>query len=100
VVLTSGDRLIANGDGVGPSLGLLPSWAAKQSKHEAPVSANSVYDGYTSSDDITVWMVDRHSCPKTTLHISNMKRFLGAAKLSTSSSTHSLSALDEPQARR
>lgn len=57
MVLTSGDKLIASGDGVGPSLGLLPSWAAKQSKHEAPVSANSVYDGYTSSDDITVWVV-------------------------------------------
>lgn len=73
--------------------------AAKQSKHEAAASANSVYDGYTSPDDITVWVARQTFLSKTTLHTANMKRFLGAAKLSASNSTHSLSALDEPQAR-
>jgi hypothetical protein len=67
MMLTSGDRLMDNGDGVGLSLGCCHH-AAKQSKHEAPVLRKCVYE--YDSDDITVRVVAGHSCSKTTfVHI-------------------------------
>jgi hypothetical protein len=97
VMLTGGDKVMDDGQGVGLSVAIIQ---AKQSKHKAS-GTPQLHIRHTRPMISRSWVGLEHSYPKTTLcTYPNMKKWLGAAKLSTSSSTHSLSALDEPQARR
>lgn len=96
VMLRSGDRVMDDDEGVGLS-GCHHTSQTEQTQSFRPPQLRIRDTRAMISRFRSGWTFQSRT---TLCTLSNMKKWLGAAKLSTSSSTHSLSALDEPQARK